>query len=146
MTHSLPPPRGIFVPTHMIFNSQLPPAALVTWIQLRSLAWDGWVTSPLSISELAALTGKRQSMLYRHMSQLRHLSALSWRSTGLGTIIVSFPEELSGMPNKQAGPLNILDSTILNSQNRELPDPPSYFPPRIMGYLSFHEDQEAFSF
>jgi hypothetical protein len=149
LVHPLLPPRGVFIPTHMVYNSQLPPALLVTWIQLRGLAWDGWVTPSLSMQELATLTGKRQATLYRHMSQLRHLGALSWHTTESGLIIVSFfdepPKERRSMsdqsmiPTSKIPAANILDSTI-----SRLPDPSSYFPARILGYLSFQEDLEVF--
>lgn len=96
------------------------------------------------MQELTALTGKSQARLYRHMSQLRHLAALSWRSTGQGSIIVSFADEPSeqNMPNKK--PPSIPDSKILDSKNLELPYPRSYFPSQILGYLSFEEDEEGF--
>jgi hypothetical protein len=142
MTHSLLPPRGIFVPTQMIFNHELPSAVLVTWIQLRCLAWDSWVTPPLSISELAALTGIHPARLHRHVSQLQSISALSWRSVEHGKIILSFPEDPTVEPVHHMEARNLVRSSILNSENRESPDPPSYFPPQILGYLSFQEDEE----
>ena len=145
MAQSLLPPRGIFIPTRMIFNPQLPPAVLSTWIQLRCLAWSGWVTPSLSMQELTKITGKSQATIYGHMSLLRSLSALQWRSTGQGTIIVSFPEEPSDKPIYRSRPPNFQDSKILNSIKTELPDPPSYFPAQILGYLSFQEDEERFS-
>lgn len=145
MTQPLLPPRGIFVPTQMIFNQQLPSAVLVTWIQLRCLAWAGWVTPPLSISELAAIIGIHPARLHRHLSQLQDISALSWRTTGYGRLIVSFPEEPAAKTENQAVAPILPGSTILNSQNREFPDFPSYFPPQILGYLSFQEDQDGFS-
>jgi len=42
----------------MIYHPQLPPAVILTWIQLRGLAWGGTVTPPLRMQELAALTAK----------------------------------------------------------------------------------------
>jgi hypothetical protein len=145
MTQPLLPPRGIFIPTHMIFNPQLPPSVLFTWIQLRCLAWGGWVTPSLSMRELTKIIGKSQATLYRHMSLLRYMDALCWRSTGKGTIKFSFPEEPLGKPKYQSGPPNLPDSKVLNSINPELPDPPSYFPAQILGYLTFQEDEERFS-
>lgn len=133
------PPRGIFIPTHMIFNTQIPPAVLVTWIQLRCLAWRGWVTSPLSISELASLIGIHPARLHRHLLQLHDISALSWRIAGNGKLIVAFPEEPSVETKNQAG-----DPTFLNSQDKESPVPPSYFPRQILGYLSYQDDQDGF--
>jgi hypothetical protein len=139
MTPSLLPPRGIFIPTHMIFNPQLPTAVLFTWIQLRSLAWAGWVTPPLSISELAALIAIHPVRLIKHLSQLQDISSLSCRTTGQGKIVVAFPEEPTVISENHAR------SIYLSSKNQESLDPPSYFPTQILGYLSLQEDQDKFS-
>ena len=145
MTPPLLPPRGIFIPTHMIFNPQLPPAVLVTWIQLRCLAWAGWVTPPLSISELAALIAIHPARLNRHLSQLQDISALSCRITGHGKIIVAFPEEPTVIPENHAEYENHAGSRFLSSKNQESLDPSSYFPDQILGYLSIQEDQDKSS-
>jgi len=144
MTRPLLPPRGIFIPTRMIFNPQLAPVVLVTWIQLRCLAWDGWVTPSLSMQELTRITGKSQATLYGHMSLLRSMSALRWRSTRQGRITISFPDEPSDKPENQPGSPNFPIPKILNSTNSESPDPLSYFPPRILGYLSYQEVRKDF--
>jgi hypothetical protein len=128
----------------MIFNTQLPPAVLVTWIQLRCLAWGGWVTPTLSISELASLIGIHPARLHRHLYQLKDISALSWHSTGQGTMTISFTGEPPDQPGHQPGPTNLRNTRMHNSKNTELPAPSSYFPPRILGYLSFQEDEEGF--
>jgi hypothetical protein len=97
------------------------------------------------MQELTKITGKSQATLYGHMSLLRSMEALRWRSTGQGKIIVSFPEEPSGKPIYHSGPPNYPDSKFLNSMKSEMPDPPSYFPAQILGYLTFQEDKERFS-
>ena len=99
MVRPLLPPRGVFIPTRMIYNLQLPPAAILTWIQLRGLAWDGTVTPPLRMQELAALTGKCRATIFGHMSRLRDMAALSWRTTEQGTIIVWFAGKPSDIFN-----------------------------------------------
>ncbi len=146
MTHSLLPPRGIFVPTQMIFNTQIPSAVLVTWIQLRSLAWSGWVTPPLSVPELASIIGIHPARLQRHLAQLQDISALVSRSTGNGKLILSFPEEqIMNRENQATTPdLQVSDIAILNSRDRESSAIPSYFPARILGYLSYQEDLDGF--
>lgn len=53
MARPLLPPRGVHVPARMIYNPQLPPAVILTWIQLRGLAWGGTVMPPLCMQELA---------------------------------------------------------------------------------------------
>lgn len=52
------PPRGVHVPARMIYHPQLPPALILTRIQLRGLTWGGTVTPPLRMQEIAALTAK----------------------------------------------------------------------------------------
>jgi len=145
MIPHLLPPRGIFIPTHMIFNTQLPPAVLVTWIQLRCLAWRGWVTPPLSLPELASLIAIHPNRLHRHLSQLHDISALSWSTTKNGKLILSFPEEPSVSIENQASAPILAGSTIPYSQDQESLEPPSYFPPQILGYLSYQEHPEGFS-
>jgi hypothetical protein len=128
MARPLLPPRGVNVPTRMIYDPQLPPALILTWIQLRGLAWGGTVTPPLRMQELAALTGKCQATIYGHMSQLRRMSALSWRSTGQGTIIVTFADTPSGKLEVIELPPDIPDSQILESAILELTNPASLSP------------------
>jgi len=145
MAQPMLPPRGIFIPTQMIFNTQLPPAVLVTWIQLRCLAWRGWVTPPFSISEFASLIGIHPNRLHRHLSQLHDISALSWCITKNGKLILSFPEEPTTRIENQALAPILSGSAIPYSQDRESLEPPSYFPPKILGYLSYQEYPEGFS-
>ena len=145
ISQSLLPPRGIFVPTRMIFNQQLPAAVLVTWIQLRCLAWSGWNTPPLSIPELASLTGIHPARLNRHLSQLEEISSLSCRTVVNGKIIISFPEEPTVIPESHVEDRNHAESTLPSSEQHASPDPPSYFPRQILGYLSFPEEMDGFS-
>ena len=114
MAQPLLPPRGIFIPTHMIFNTQFPPAVLVTWIKLRCLAWKGWITPPLSIPELASLIGIHPTRLHKHLSQLLEISALSCRTTQGGKLILSFTEEHS-LANRNPG-TSIMPSWLFASQ------------------------------
>ena len=58
MARPMLPPRGVHIPARMIYHPQLPPAVILTWIQLRGLAWGGTVTPPLRMQELAALTAQ----------------------------------------------------------------------------------------
>ena len=118
MAQPLLPPRGVFVPTRMIYHSPLPP--------LRGLAWGGQVTPPHRCQELTALTGKCQATLYQHMSLLRPMPALSWRSTGQGTIIVSFAAMPSDVPFDSELPILIPESQIPDSWNLESKNPPPY--------------------
>jgi hypothetical protein len=145
MNHSLLPPRGVFVPTQLIFNTQLPAAVLVTWIQLRCLAWKGWVTPPFTIPELASLISIHPARLNRHLSQLQEISALACRSTEDGKLVLSFPVEPNVKIENTASAPVLSASSHLTSQVRESPESLSYFPARIMGYLSFQDDQDGFN-
>ena len=110
MPRPLLPPRGVHVPARMI-NPLLPPAER----SLRGLAWGGMVTPPLRSQELAALTGKRQALVFRHMSQLRYIAALSWVATGQGKIIVSGAVQASIIKGGPVIPKKIPDSKNLES-------------------------------
>jgi hypothetical protein len=90
MAQSMLPPRGFFIPTHMIYKSQMPPAVFVTWLQLRSLTWSGPVIPPFAISEWIDLTGISRPTLIRHLNWLQKMKALKWQSNGGGMISVSF--------------------------------------------------------
>jgi hypothetical protein len=141
-TISLLPERGIFVPTSMIFHPQLPATVLVTWIQLRCLAWRGWHTSPLSLPELASLTGIHPDRLQRHLIQLEGISALSLHTSGDGKLIITFPEHpgipLEGKPEEQKNS----STSVPTSSVIKLANQPSYFPNRILGYISYPEERE----
>ena len=142
MNHSLLPPRGIFVPTQMIFNTQLPTAVLVTWIQLRCLAWRGWSTPPFSLPELASLIGIHPARLQRHLAELQDISTLVCRSAEDGKLILSFPEEPPAETKHQTATTHIPESVSLNSHTRTSSETTSYFPDRILGYISYQEEQE----
>jgi hypothetical protein len=139
------PPRGIFIPTRMIFHPQLSAAVILTWIQLRCLAWDGWSTPPLSVPELASLLAIHPARLSRHLSTLQDISALSWRTMKHGKVILSFPEEPSVITENHIDAQNLAGSALLSSVDREVPGSQSYFPRQIMGYLSNQDDQDEFS-
>ncbi len=138
----MPALQGIFIPTYLIYHPHVPPAILVTWVRLHCMVRNGSATRPLSIHQLTRVMGKSQATFIRHISQLKSKSALDWRFTGDGRIIISFPDDLYFKPEQQAGSLFFNDSTNLNTENSELPGFSSYFPPRILGYLSYQEDPD----
>ncbi len=115
MNRPLLPPRGAHLPARMI-NPLLPPAVT----SMRGLAWGEMVTPPLRSQELAAFTGKRQAPFIRHMSKPRFIAALSWVSTGLGTIIVS-----GAVRSSVRKRCPIIHPKIPDSKNLESPHPPS---------------------
>lgn len=144
MTRPNLPPRGIFVPNQIIFNSQLPAVVILTWIQLRCLAWRGWVTPPLSIPELASLLGIHPSRLISHLSHHQDNSALTIHPEKDGKITIAFHEAEIPTPQNSAKSLNLSASNLFSTVNQELPGISSYFPPRILGYLSFQDEQEDY--
>jgi len=134
------PPRGVFIPTTIIFNRILPPKVLFTWIQLCALAWDGGSVSGFTIQELALITGKSRTMIHRHLTQLSQSSTLQWSSAERGKVNLTF----SGWSTPQTQPLKAScifpASTMHHPGNQSLSQSPSYFPTRILGYLSFEDD------
>lgn len=111
MTQSLKPPRGIFLPTPVVFHPDLPPGVKDTLIQLMALAWGSkkeHLTPPLSFSLLAELTGKSVRTLYGHLAELRDLyGALRLLRTGDGTFRVCLSDRLyspSGLPGRPSRP------------------------------------------
>ena len=93
MPRPLLPPRGIYIPTTILYNRELSPTVIHTWIQLRGLAWGQDETPELSILQLSELTGKSRSTIFGHMALLRQWGALRWRSSDDGTLIVTFPAD-----------------------------------------------------
>ena len=93
MSRPLLPPRGVFVPTVMIYNHEYFPAVVHTWIQLRGLAWDRPETPQLSMNQLSEITDKSPSTLYGHLALLRSWGALRMRHSVKGTFIVTFPAD-----------------------------------------------------
>lgn len=135
------PPSGVFIPTRMIFNPQLPPSVLFTWIQLFCQAWDGRITPPLSIQQLVQITGRNQATLYRHLSRLKSTSALRWCFSSDGRIIFSFYDNLTVKSKPSVRFPSLIETNAANSYNQDISQPANYFPPKILGYLSYQEDQ-----
>ena len=102
---SLPlPPRGVFVPTALVYATDLSPAAFHTWVQLRGLAWQGGQTPPCTVQDLSKITGKSPSALYGHLAVLKACGALRWRSTGRGSLTIVFdtPKEQADLSDRVA--------------------------------------------
>jgi hypothetical protein len=133
------PPRGIFIPTTMLFHSELPSAVLLTWIQLRALAWKGWSTPPLSLSELASLIGIHPNRLEKHLANLQGLAALSLRSDGNGKLVVSFPEPPALKPAQPAMRSGLPTPSPSSILTKEASSPASYFPRQILGYITYSD-------
>ena len=117
MPRPLLPPRGIHVPTTIVFHRDLSPSVIHTWIQLRALAWGQEETPQLSIFQLSELTGKSRSTIFGHMALLRQWGALRWRSSETGTLIVTFPADT--VEFYLDGDFLAPESEILESKNLE---------------------------
>ncbi len=136
------PPRGVFVPTQLIFHPQLPAATLVSWIKLRSLAWRGFATPPMTLPELASHLGIHPARLSRHLAQLQDISALALRQTSQEKLILSFPEEPIALPMPHPA-LQVSAGHIQPAiQLQEEAPHASYFPERILGYLSYDDEHD----
>ena len=117
MPRPLLPPRGIHVPTTIVFHRDLSPSVIHTWIQLRALAWGQDETPQLSIPQLSELTSKSRSTIFGHMALLRQWGALRWRSSENGTLIVAFPVDT--VEFYLDGDFLAPESEILESKNLE---------------------------
>jgi hypothetical protein len=122
MPRPLLPPRGTFIPTSWIYNRELSAAVVLTWMQLRGLAWGGAQTPELNIKQLANLTGKSSSTLYGHMTLLRNRGALRWHSSVKGTFIITFEVEETSEPQEA------VSAAFQDSKNLEKPYPPPLNP------------------
>jgi hypothetical protein len=143
LTDSSPlPPRGVFVPTSMLFHSQLPSAVLLTWIQLRALAWKGWSTPPLSLPELASLLGIHPSRLEKHLAHLQSAFALSLRTNASGKLVISFPEQPGSKPAPSASPLELVAAQLPATPTPDTSQSTSYFPHQILGYITYPGEEE----
>ena len=126
MPRPLLPPSGIYIPTAMIYHPEFSPTVIHTWIQLRGLAWGRDETPQISMLQLSELTGKSRSTIFGHMALLRSWGALRWRSSEMGTLIVTFPADtgeffLDGDSLPSLGESGILDvqSNFPESENLE---------------------------
>jgi len=123
----LMPPRGVFVPSSILYDKEMPSALRDTYLQILGLSWGKKETPELSVKQLSSLLGKSQATIYGHLASLRDRCALRWRNAGEGTIIVyDFCEavlnsrELESPVNIKVLNLESLDSIIKESkENRQ---------------------------
>lgn len=149
MGASLLPPRGVFVPTWLLFDKSLPPVVRDTLVQLMALAWSnaGHELPPVSFLTLSGLTGKSISTLHSHFAILRDQhAALRLRSVRNGLFIVTMADMLfekrplavkkTDFWNLENGKLfsGNLESTLKESDQEE-EDSESYLPPPLVKSL-----------
>ena len=142
MSDLLTSSHGVYVPGLLIFHPDLSAAALLTWVRLRSLAWYGWETPPITLPELAAQLGLHPGRLARHLAQLNDIGALAMRDAGHKKVILSFPEEPILLPIPYQNADSYTSPTHPNLPRDNNVAPASYFPSRILGYLSYDDEQD----
>jgi hypothetical protein len=133
MGRPLLPPRGVFVPTSILYDLELSATVRDTWAQLRGLAWGQNETPELSPAQITSISGKSQSVVYGHLAMLRAKGALRWRSSRHGTLIFTFYDSQGFSGNQE----NCSDESegeaviFQDSGNQEsLDSPPSLIPPQ----------------
>ena len=86
------PPRVVIIPVAIKYDRDIAPVMRDTWEQIYGLAWESGYehTPPLTVKEIAALTGKTASTIYGHLASLRDRDALRWNTAEDGKIIVHF--------------------------------------------------------
>jgi hypothetical protein len=132
-TLSMPPDGYVRIETDVLFDSNLPNAARVTYIQLRALAWGRTETPPFSPAEFEALTGTGRSTLYGHLKLLRTCDDLRWRTLSDATMVVSFTAAATSEPEQarleeakpetpvqKSGQSRNLDSSLLDHSDQKL--------------------------
>jgi len=130
-------PSEVFIPSGMIFDPDLPPTVRMTCIRLYTLTRNPRIIPGLQLGELATLLGKSRSTLLRHLSILQARSYLVWHSDGKGGITLQFKSGEDEIPVHKPG----IEETELARENQsKFPEHRQYFPPRIMGYISYEDE------
>ena len=100
---------GVFLPAQVLQHPALNPAMVYNWVLLRVLVGRGPESTPVTIPELEAYTGKSPSSLYMHLSALRQAELVCWRLEARGRMVLSFPE---GLLPAELEHSNNLESTL----------------------------------
>ena len=130
MGRPLLPPRGVFIPTRLIFDNKLPATVRDTLVQLIALAWG----SPehelprLSFPQLVGLTGKCQATLHNHFAILKaYHSALRLRVSGDGLISVTIAGWLYSVSNPSNS--RNLESDGVKEEDQDQKEEEDFLPP-----------------
>ncbi len=99
------PPRGYYIRTRMIFQSQMTPAVFMTWLQLISLTWRGQKIPNFLVKDWVDLTRTSRTTLIRHLNWLQEQHALRWHHSEPGSVSVSFETAPSNIPSDDELPL-----------------------------------------
>jgi len=90
MPRPLVPPHYINVPVGIVYDKDIPPQVLATYIQIRGTAWGEDETPEISVKKLMELTGKSRSTIYGHLGILRDSGWLLFNSTHHAGLTVRF--------------------------------------------------------
>lgn len=130
-------PSEVFIPSGMIFDPDLPPTVRMTCIRLYTLSRNPRIIPGLQIGELATLLGKSRRTLLRHLSMLQARSYLECHSDGKGGITLQFKSGEDEIPVHDPG---IEEAEHARENQSKFPEHRQYFPPRIMGYISYLDE------
>ena len=99
------PPRVVIIPVAIKYDRDIAPVMRDTWEQIYGLAWESGYEHPppLTVKEIAALTGKTASTIYGHLASLRDRDALRWNTAEDGKIIVHFDGHIYTVPKGESG-------------------------------------------
>ena len=147
------PPRGIFAVTTLVFDKELPSSVKETLLQLMALAWvdPKHQTPPLTLSQLADLTGKATTTLYGHIAVLRNYrGALRLRRSVHGILVLTLADWLytnhqgnnSGQ-SIEANASEILESSPVKQieQQKEEEERESLPPPFVINQLTVENSE-----
>ena len=130
------PPRGLFIPTRVLFNTEMPASLKETLLMLMALTWrsDRHVTPLLSLPLLEQLTGKSERSLFGHLQALRtNKSVLRLQYAEAGQFIIELADGLFHHPDSENGKThdcNFLqlpvkeEELITISESKDSPPPP----------------------
>jgi hypothetical protein len=97
----------------------------------------------MSIPQLAAYLGIHPARLNRHLAQLQELSSLSYRNLNREKIIISFTAESISKPAASIPGINKVGPAAIDSKRTDQSFPASYFPTRILGYITYDDEEDA---
>lgn len=84
------PPKYINVPAAVAFQKKLPPAVILTYLQIRGLAWDSKGVFEADWDDIFEILGKPRTTIYRHLARLASSGWLRFNSTHRRVLMVYF--------------------------------------------------------
>ena len=84
------PPKFINIPAGIAYRRDLPASVILTYIQLRGLAWDSKGALKVDWNDLFYILGKPRTTIYRHLAKLASSNWLRFNSTHRRLLVVYF--------------------------------------------------------